>query len=144
MELEPLKNGGIDFVREQPDRFLRGRCGVDVELASSLVSDAVIAGSRTVIAKMVDGYWYIISEEDWLEKFVGSGRDVFTDLVAFPEAGDNSILSTVVVNAFSRDLCTFSANEGHTWIKGERNMAIERSLGELVDFSVGRAITFAV
>ena len=74
------------------------------KIVASIASDALILGCTSVRVWVVDGWWLIAGDLDWLN---APNRSNFTDLNAFeapwalPEAGQNHYLSAVMMRVFS-------------------------------------------
>jgi hypothetical protein len=81
-------------------------------LMEHLVGEAVILGCVRVEAEFHDGWAIVGAEMDWFSvpSRVSVTEDcLFTRVFAFPEAGDNSCRTEVLVAAFARDVVTASA-----------------------------------
>lgn len=108
----------VAYVRERPDRFCRAGFPEPIELATNLVSEALILGGRETCIMRCDAWWVIGSDVDWLSIHPEyAPKDLFFRLVAFPEAGANSIRAEVLLTAFAQQVITVGANV-HMVVKG--------------------------
>ena len=112
----------IEYIRRQPQRFLRQIPANAVELAGNLVTDALTLGARHVITMHVADWWIVGGDVDWLPR--GSAAEavrVFSQITPLPEAGDNSMRGDVLLTAFAEDIVTTSPTRGRriSLIKGQ-------------------------
>lgn len=108
----------VAYVKERPERFCRAGGPEPVEVATNLVSEALILGAREACVVRYGEWWVISSDEDWLQthpQYVP--KELFFRLVAFPEAGPNSIRTEVLVTAFAQQVITIG-EDGHFVVKG--------------------------
>lgn len=89
------------YIREHPERFLRGPTATGIELSERLAGDTLILGaSRTVIFHASD-HFAVGSDICWLPESDYELHRRFFSFVPFPEAGENSFHSEVLIGAYS-------------------------------------------
>jgi hypothetical protein len=108
----------VAYVRQRPERFCQAGFPNPVELATNLVSEALILGGHETCTLRQGEWWIIGSEVDWLRTHPDySPRDLFFRIVAFPEAGANSMRAEILLTAFAHKVITVSG-DGRDVIKG--------------------------
>lgn len=120
----------LDAIRMRPDRFLPpGEVSAEI-LACRLLGDILIRERRLAVAIRLNAWWIVASDEDWLPNYPEErGRDPFTSILAFPEAGPNSMHAEVLITAFSRDVVTFADRQERT-VQGESDDALREFVGQ--------------
>jgi hypothetical protein len=95
----------VEYIQKRPEMFLRAGRVAGQELAERIVGDALILTKGPVTAFRQGDWWFVGCEEDWMARLSsGSVDDIFSKIVAFPEAGPNSMHSEVLLAAFSEDV----------------------------------------
>jgi hypothetical protein len=90
--------------------FLRSGQVNGRELAEAILGDALILTDGPVTVLHRGAWWLVVAEEDWMTRqSSGSVDDLFHKIVAFPEAGPNSMHSEVLLTAFAQDVITKDA-----------------------------------
>ena len=130
----------LAFVRSHPERFFPA--GITASrLADYLMGTALEVGACDVTALRHRDWWVVGSSDDWL----GLGRipapvhELFSRVIALPEAGQNSIRAEVLVMAFAHDVVVASATTIETlagigdsgWL---RELLLERGWQRAVAF----------
>jgi hypothetical protein len=107
----------INFIKNNPERFLRQN-NLGLELSTNLVGDALLLVDKPVTALKQSEWWIVFCESDWiLKKSDYTIEEMFSRIIPFPEAGQNSMRSEVLLTAFANDVVTTLDNE-ITVIKG--------------------------
>jgi len=106
MVLKQIRDA-TQYVRQNPKLFFRTGIPSGNECALQLAGDALILGGRNVGILRHDTWWIVGADEDWLVHPQLSTEDLFARLVAFPEAGDNSVRSEILVSVFAQDVVLF-------------------------------------
>jgi hypothetical protein len=105
------------YIRQHWRMFLRR---IDPrELATAVVECALFTTDGPITVHRVGDWWIVGGDVDWLAS--GSaveGRSVFEEIVAFPEAGANSMHAEVLLTAFAKSVVTVTPDEAVT-VKGE-------------------------
>lgn len=111
----------VGFIRNRPDLFLpEGRVSGEI-LALRLISDILIQPYRLAMALRADEWWVVASNEDWmLCSSNATHRDPFTHVIAFVEAGPNSLHTEILITAYCKDVITFAGMRERK-VKGERD-----------------------
>lgn len=118
MEGIQVLDDAISYIRSRKEQFIRVYPVHGYELASNLVSDALMVSKGRVTAFRNDKWWIVASDDDWL-----AGQNaidvpgMFYRIIPLPQAGQNSMRSEVLLTAFAQDVITFSP-EGVSKIKG--------------------------
>jgi hypothetical protein len=108
----------LEYIRKRPQMFLRSGRASGLELAEAIVGDALILTGGPVTVFRRGDWWVIGCEEDWMTRqSSGSVDDLFFKMVAFPEAGPNSMHSEVLLTAFATEVLTKESTTVRT-IKG--------------------------
>jgi hypothetical protein len=103
-------NNPLDFIRSHPQMFLRQVS--DYELALRLVGGACLAGRAPVTVFRQGPWWVVAGEADWMTARPGLTADeLFSRMVAFPEAGPNSAHPEVLLSALADVVITAAAGE---------------------------------
>ena len=113
----------IDYVRQRPERFFRGSSPEPVELVTHIVGEVLLlGGSETCIMRSGD-WWIISSNVDWLATCPNyAPEELFFRIVAFPEAGPNSMRAEILLTAFAQQVVTVSADR-QSIIQGDVSQA---------------------
>ena len=97
----------VEHIRRNPERYVPAGRVEPEYLAERLAEDARILGARAVQTRQVGGWWVVAADFDWVGDGTSSGApDVFSNVVAFPEAGVNSMRSEILLTAFADDVVT--------------------------------------
>lgn len=133
---------GLRFVREHPQMFLRRIPARAEELAGALVEAVALTARAPVeLRRSGDRWWIVDSAEDWVSRSGPGVSEIFSRIVAFPEAGQNSMRPEVLLRAFAEDLVTVGP-EGRQVISGSVESE-DPIWGELESVSSGgRAVAF--
>jgi hypothetical protein len=100
-----LLQPAVEYIRNRPQMFLRSGRVDGQELAELVLGDALILTSGPVTVFRRGDWWFVGCEEDWMARqSSGSVDDLFSRIVAFPEAGPNSMHSEVLLTAFAQDV----------------------------------------
>jgi hypothetical protein len=110
----------IDHIRSLPAMYLPRWDGdanrLGEWLAQRSAGDALILGAHAVETRHVGDCWAVSADVDWLAVPGETLEDLFDNVVAFPEAGVNSMRSEVLLAAFA-DTVTTTTPSGTTVIK---------------------------
>lgn len=113
-------NNPVEWIRSRPDMFLRGGFHA-ADMAGRLAGDALIIGALKVVITR-HAAWHVISADvDWLSIQPSchvEPRQAFFQIVAFPEAGVNSMRSEVLLTAFASKVIAASLQDRFT-VKGD-------------------------
>lgn len=113
----------IDYVRQRPERFFRGGSPEPVELVTHVVSEALLLGGSETCTMHRGDWWVISSNVDWLATCPDyAPEELFFRIVAFPEAGPNSMRAEILLTAFAQQVITASADQ-QSIIKGQASQA---------------------
>lgn len=135
----------IDYVRQRPERFFRGGSPEPVELVSHIVGEVLLLGGSETRTMRSGDWWMISSNVDWLKTCPDyAPEELFFHIVAFPEAGPNSMRAEILLTAFAQQVVTVSANH-QSIIKGDVSQAndIWRLLASRPDWKRTVAFRFA-
>ena len=132
----------ITYVQQRAERFFISGSATAVELATQIIGEVLLLGGHEACAIRDDAWWVIGSNVDWLGNHADySAKELFFQIVAFPEAGANSMRAEILLMAFAQDVITKGA-EGQVVIKGK----VEESekVWRLIDSRPGwkRAVAF--
>ena len=109
----------ITYVQQRAERFFMSGSVTAVELATQIVGEVLLLGGHEACAIRDDAWWVIGSNVDWLGNHPDySAKELFFRIVAFPEAGANSMRAEILLMAFAQDVITKGA-EGQVVIKGK-------------------------
>jgi len=109
----------ITYVQQRAERFFTSGSVNAVELATQIVGEVLLLGGHEVCAIRDDVWWVIGSNVDWLGNHPDySAKELFFQIVAFPEAGANSMRAEILLMAFAQDVITKGA-EGQIVLKGK-------------------------
>ena len=101
----------IDYIRQRPERFFRGGSPEPVELVTHIVSEALLLGGSETCTVRSGDWWMISSNVDWLATCPDyAPEELFFHIVAFPEAGPNSMRAEILLTAFAQQVVTVSAD----------------------------------
>lgn len=107
----------IEWIKKNHDRFFR-RNNIGLELSTNIISDALLLTDKPITVLNKNDWWIIGSQADWLSThFNNSIEELFSRVIPFPEAGQNSIRSEVLLTAFAKDIVTV-VNKKVVIIKG--------------------------
>jgi hypothetical protein len=109
----------IDYVRQRPERFFRGSSPEPVELVTHIVGEVLLLGGSGTYTIRSGDWWMISSNVDWLATCPDyAPEELFFHIVAFPEAGPNSMRAEILLTAFAQQVVTVSADH-QAIIKGD-------------------------
>jgi hypothetical protein len=91
----------ISFLREHPEHYLPGGEVRAYWLAERVGADALLLGATRVQTSHAGDWWFVSADKDWLIGGPVSPAELFSNVVPFPEAGENSMRSEVLLGAFS-------------------------------------------
>lgn len=95
------------FVRSHPEMFLPQDPARSQDLADAMVKGIALTTAQSVeVRQAADGWWVVHCAEDWMKKLGLSPAVVFSRILAFPEAGQNSMRPEVLLKAFAKDVVT--------------------------------------
>ncbi len=120
----------VGYVTSHPEIFLN-YTGVHFhELATKIITDIVTLDCFPATIDIVDGWWVVMSPRNWLEIDASvSIRDLFSQLIPNPKAGQNASRNEIVVNAFANNI--FVSKKGSIeLVKGELKNAIVEYIQE--------------
>ena len=101
----------IDYVRQRPERFFRGGSPEPVELVTHIVGEVLILGGSETCTMRSGDWWMISSNVDWLATCPDyAPEELFSHIVAFPQAGPNSMRAEILLTAFAQQVVTVSAD----------------------------------
>jgi hypothetical protein len=102
----------VNYIRQRKEMFLRLQEPNPIELVEHIVSDAMYSGASECYILREDNWWLIASKTDWLKcQSKHSPEALFTQIVAFPEAGQNSMRGEILLTAFAKKVITATPNE---------------------------------
>jgi hypothetical protein len=125
MNVDIIKTSdSVAFVRDHPDIYfgIDHRPTVDL-LITSVTSDAVILGVDLIVIERTVRACFVFGNKNWMRIGRKEGEsyiDIFNKIHQFPQAGQNSIRSEILVTAFSSDVVAIEGERVHR-IKGERS-----------------------
>ena len=70
------------------------------------------AAHKTLIVHDDDTWWVVVADVDWLASAGRPLSELFSTIVPFPGAGDNSMRSEVLLGAFAEQVLTWCGNDG--------------------------------
>jgi hypothetical protein len=123
----------IEYVRSHPEKFFKGGIFAAIELAMSLVREALQYGVASVEVARHGGWTIVHSPDDWL---AGDASRAFTLIVPFPEGGPNAMRMEILATAFAREVLT-KADGRVEHIAGQRTPAFLNGYSDH-----GRAVAF--
>ena len=113
----------IDYVRQRPERFFRAGSPEPVELITHIVGEVLLLGGSETCTMRSGDWWIISSNVDWLATCPDyAPEELFFHIVAFPEAGPNSMRAEILLTAFAQQVVTGSADH-QSIIKGDVSQA---------------------
>jgi hypothetical protein len=102
----------VNYIRQRKEMFLRSQEPNPIELVEHIVGDAMHSGVSECYILRENDWWLIASKTDWLKcQSKYSPEDLFTHIVAFPEAGQNSMRGEILLTAFAKEVITVTPNE---------------------------------
>lgn len=108
----------IRYVREHAHMFFKSLPPSGKEIVAMLAECCrIVTQDEVSVCKRQNGWWIIRAEEDWLDEGVGGTDRLFSEIVAFPEAGRNSMRPEILVSAFASDVITVGP-DGRQTLKG--------------------------
>jgi hypothetical protein len=134
----------ITYVQQRAERFFTSGSVNAVELATQIIGEVLLLGGYEACAIRDDAWWVIGSNVDWLGNHPDySAKELFCHIVAFPEAGANSMRAEILLMAFAQDVITKGA-EGQVVIKGK--VEASAKVWRLIDSRPGwkRAVAFCL
>src|ERR1051326_1610485 len=114
-------------------------------LAGELARLLVWTGAVPVRIDVVDGWWIIRSDKDWLAQTDGSvSLWYFHHIVWFPEAGREACRSEALLTAFADVVVTRGATDEVTWITGDGSRWVlpNEILDQFTQLKSGRIVAF--
>jgi hypothetical protein len=106
-----ILDNSIDFIKNHPERFLRQN-NLGLELSTNIVSDALLLVDEPISAQKQDEWWIVSCERDWIANQSNLiVEEIFSRIIPFPEAGQNSMRSEVLLTAFAKDVITILGKE---------------------------------
>ena len=135
----------IDYVRQRPERFFRAGSPDPIELVTHIVGEVLLLGGREICTMRSGDWWIISSNVDWLTMCPDyAPEELFFHIVAFPEAGPNSMRAEILLTAFAQQVVTVSA-DNQSIIKGDVSQAdnIWRLIASRPDWKRTVAFRFA-
>jgi len=134
----------IQVIRKYPDMY-GGKTPRSARMAGYMVQCLLTHNCVPLQVEVVDNWWVIISQKDWLRVDGKYMRDYWTRIVPTPEIGSEAIRGEVILHALSKCLFTIAAGSIE-FIEGE-NSAIPPALQPYVDRLTkgdfpGRAVFF--
>jgi hypothetical protein len=135
----------IDYIRQRPERFFRAGSPEPVELVTQIVSEVLLLGGSEICTVRSGDWWLISSNMDWLGTHPDYAPEAFFfRIVAFPEAGPNSMRAEILLTAFAQQVVTVSA-DNQSIIKGNVSQAddIWRLIASRPDWKRTVAFRFA-
>jgi hypothetical protein len=131
----------IDFIKNHPERFLRQN-NLGLELSTNIVGDALLLVDEPVTAQKQNEWWIVSCESDWIiNQSNYTVEETFSRIIPFPEAGQNSMRSEVLLPAFAKDVITILGKE-ITVIKGDFNSQDKQSFDSDNDNLTKRVVAF--
>jgi hypothetical protein len=113
----------VEHIRKRPHMYVRDVTGI--ELATTIAREACVLTDAPVTLVHKGPWWIVAGEADWLATQPRvSIPELFTHIIAFPEAGPNSMRGEVLLSAFASDVLTTSRHE-HCVIKGTATLGPE-------------------
>jgi hypothetical protein len=108
----------IEFIKTNPQMFLRGQ-NVGLELSTNIIGNALLLTGKSVTILKQKDWWIIACEKDWLENDSNyTIGEIFSRMIPFPQAGQNSIRAEILLTAFAQDIITV-IDRKLTVIKGD-------------------------
>src|SRR5262245_37051900 len=113
----------INYVRQRPERFFRAGSPDPVELVTHIVGEALLLGGGDACTMHSEDWWIISSNVDWLATCPDyAPEELFSHIVALPEAGPNSMRAEILLTAFAQQVITASTDH-LSIIKGDVSQA---------------------
>ncbi len=101
----------IAWVRNSKARFFPdGKFDITILLAY-VVADVLELGRGECRIIRGDGWWFVLSDVDWLVHDKFSVRELFHRVVPAPAHGEHSLRAEVLLTAYANDVFTFSCGE---------------------------------
>jgi hypothetical protein len=96
----------VEWIKTRPEMFLwQGNIGL--QLSTNIISDALLLTGGPVTVLKKHDWWIIGSEIDWVENQSDYSIDeLFSRIISYPEAGQNSMRGEVLLMAFADDVVT--------------------------------------
>lgn len=129
----------VDLVRQQESRFFIAGIFDPDEMAAQVAAEALRCGAGCVKIDRREQWWIIAADRDWLGE--RDALQAFRRLVSYPEGGENSMRSEILLTAFARDVVTRAHGETVA-IKGETDASQQALLASLS--KAGRLVAFRV
>ena len=127
----------LALVREQESRFfIAGKFDPD-EIAAQVTAEALRCGASCVRIDRREQWWIVTADLDWLGE--RDALQAFRRLVSYPEGGENSMRSEVLLTAFAHDVVTMAHGEILA-IKGETDASQQAFLASFS--KAGRLVAF--
>lgn len=91
-------------------------------LSENIAHEALVLGAKCIEIKKKDSYTIISADIDWLNlktlHYIPI-TEIFNTLGSFPEDGENSHRSEILLTALCTEVCTFSKND-YIQVKGAK------------------------
>lgn len=118
------KIDSLSYVVAHPEIFISPGAQLLHELTSKVAADLVVLESTPFTVSIHSGWRVVASKNNWLLKNnLLPLKDLFSTLVPFPEAGQNSNRSEILLNAYCQDVLVYNDGE-FTEIKGKMDSDI--------------------
>lgn len=114
-------------------------------LAAEFVRDLVLTGSIPIHVDMIDEWWIVRSDKDWLTQPDGSvSLWNFHHVVPLPEAGREACRGEALLTAFADVVVTRGATDEVTWITGDGSRWVlpNEILDQFTQLKSGRIVAF--
>jgi len=129
----------LALVRQQESRFfIAGKFDPD-EMAGQVAAEALLCGASCVKIDRREQWWILTADRDWLGE--RDALQAFRRLVSYPEGGENSMRSEVLLTAFAADVITVAHGE-MVAIRGEADASQQTFLASFS--KSGRLVAFRV
>jgi hypothetical protein len=133
---------GSNAIRDRPDMYLTRVPPQAWELATKIGQEALILGATLVQTSRLEDWWLISADLDWLPSQDDELTRLFEQIVPFPEQGQNSHRSEVLLNVFANEIVTRS-QYGETRIKGNAMIelpALPENIQRIVAFRMSATL----
>lgn len=109
----------LEHVRRYPERFLRNVPPNGAELAEKLAGDLLMLNCNRAMLLHVGAWFCVASDTVWLPSRDSTQlRRSFEEMRPFPEAGENSIHSEILLGAFASNIVFIASGDGRVQLTG--------------------------
>jgi hypothetical protein len=96
----------LAWVSSRPIQFFRTGRADALQLVTCVLADVVTLGGGECRVSVIEDWWLVSSDIDWMKNAKFSVQELFSQVVADPRLGDHSMRAEILLNAFASDVFT--------------------------------------